>query len=168
MLMVYSIEMTGMPQGSTFQLNLKYTHMEQEQYLVEGEFIMSSYDPPKLLKGMTFVTKVVSGLPEPELVFFVLEDENVDNDTFMGLNGAPITLNIITTGEDGEIIALQEEIGMFNEGTTLRPITAEQINTIINKYNGVMNIECDETGDPILYDGKVIISYLGLLEDEEP
>lgn len=140
--------------------------MEQEQYLMEAEFIMSSYDPPKLLKGMTFVTRTALGLPEPEIVFFVLEDENVDKDTFMGLNGAPITLNIITTGEDGEIIALQDEIGFFNDGTILLPITAEQINTIINKHNGVMNIECDETGDPIMYEGKVIISYLGELESD--
>lgn len=141
--------------------------MEQEQFLIEGEFIFSSYEPPKLIKGMTFLTKVTSGLPEPELVFFTLWDADVDKYAFMAINGAPVVMNILTMGNDGEIIALQEEIGMFNDGTDLKVITENQINVIINKYEGKMNIECDETGDPIMYDGKVIISYLGLLENEE-
>jgi hypothetical protein len=143
------------------------SNKEEEKFLVEGEFIMSSYDPPKLLKGMTFVTKVVAGLPEPELLFFTLWDDNVDKYAFMAINGAPVTLNIITTGKDGEIIALQDEIGLFDGNGDLRNITDHEINVIINQYDGVMNIECDKTGDPILYDGKVIISYLVSLESEE-
>jgi hypothetical protein len=142
--------------------------MEQEEYLVEGEFILSSYNPPKLLAGMSFITKLSSCLPEPELYFFTIEAPPKDEDDFIKSNGCPIVLNIISTGDNGEIIALQEEIGMFDDGSgTLKPITEEQINIIINQYGGIMNIESDETGDPILYDGKVIISYLSEPENEE-
>ncbi len=142
--------------------------MEQEQYLIEGEFIFSSYDPPKLIGGMSFITKLSSCLPEPELYYFTIEDTPHEEDVFKISNGPPVTMNIITTGTDNEIIALQEEIGIFDDGNkNLKPITEEQINIIINKYGGVMNIESDETGDPILYDGKVIISYISNPENEE-
>jgi hypothetical protein len=142
--------------------------MEQEEFYVEGEFIFSSYDPPKLLGGMTFITKLSSCLPEPELYYFKLDNTPQDEDVFKLSNGLPVVMNIITTGDDGEIIALQEEIGMFDDGSgDLKVITEEQINVIINQYDGKMNVESDETGDPILYDGKVIISYLSIPENEE-
>lgn len=142
--------------------------MDQEKYLVESEFIFSSYNPSKLLKGMTFISKVSFCLPEPEFKFFTLEETPEDEDIFKQSFGAPVIVNIITTGDDGEIIALQEEIGYFDDGgDTLVPITDEQINIILNQYDGKMNIECDETGDPILYEGNVIISYLSSSSDED-
>ncbi len=142
--------------------------MDKEQFLVEGEFIISSYDPPNLVKGMNFITIVTAGLPNPEVTYFTLDNEEVDKDTFIGINGAPVILNIITTGEGGEIIALHDEIGVFDDGSkNLRAITDSEINVIINQYNGIMNVECDETGDPILYEGQVIISYLSDPENEE-
>lgn len=142
--------------------------MDKEEYLVEGEFIFHSFLPAKLEVGMKFITKRGGPGVEPELYVFTLEEVPNDQNAFMAANGAPITINIITTGEDGEIIALHQEIGLFDDGEgNLVPITDKQINTIITGYNGVMNVESDETGDPILYDGKVIISYLSNLEEEE-
>lgn len=142
--------------------------MEQEEFYVEGEFIFSSYDPPKLIQGMHFLTKRMALLLEPEFLYFTLDFDPSNDDSFKSHNGAPVVMNIITTGEDGEIIALQDEIGYFSdEDGVLHPITEEQINTIINQYDGKMNVESDETGDPILYEGKVIISYLSSPENEE-
>lgn len=135
--------------------------MEDDAYLVEGEFIFTSYDPPKLLVGMRFLTSLTLGVLEPEHLLFTLDEIPEDEDLFKEVNGAPVTFNIITTGSDGEIIALDNEIGMFDDGNGhLRSITDHEINVILNKYDATMNIESDETGDPILYDGKVIISYL--------
>ena len=142
--------------------------MEQGKYLVEAEFIFSSYDPPKLLPGMSFITKLTAALPEPELYYFTITGTPEDEEIFKQSNGAPVIMNIITTGHGGEIIALQQEIGLFDDDVELKPITEEQINIILNQYGGTMLVECDETGDPILYDGKVIISYLSETEEEEP
>ena len=140
---------------------------EPEQYLVEAEFIFSSYNPDKLIQGMHFITRRSTLLPEPEFLYFTLDFDPSNDESFMGHNGAPVVMNIITTGTNGEIIALQEEIGMFDDGSgELHPISEDQINVIINQYDGKMGIECDETGDPIMYDGKVIISYLADPEDE--
>lgn len=142
--------------------------MDKEEYLVEGEFIFHSFLPAKLEVGMKFITKIGGNGVEPELFVFTLQEVPIEPESFMAINGAPVTINIITTGSDGEIIALHNEIGLFDDGEgNLLPITDEQINTIITSYNGVMNVESDETGDPILYDGKVIISYLSSSENEE-
>lgn len=141
--------------------------MENEEFLVEGEFIFHSYIPDKLTTGMKFLTKrVISS--ESELFLFTLDIKPENDEEFMAINGAPVTINIITSGTEGEILALPEEIGLFaEEKKPLRDITDHEINTIINQYGGIMNIESDETGDPILYDGKVIISYLSELDGEE-
>lgn len=142
--------------------------MEKEEYLVEGEFIFHSFIPAKLEVGMKFITKRTVLLPEPELSVVTLTEVPENEEEFMKVNGAPVTINIITTGEDGEIIALHDEIGIFDYGNgNLIPITDDQINHIINQFNGVMNVESDETGDPILYEGKVIISYLAVENGED-
>lgn len=140
--------------------------MEEDDFVVEGEFIFHSYSPVKLAKGMKFLTH---RLPHPDWYFFTLQELPEDEEAFMVANGAPMTVNIITTGEDGEIIALHDEIGLFDSGndTPLREITDYEMNEILNMFGGIMNIEADETGDPILYDGKVIISYLALSENDE-
>jgi hypothetical protein len=49
----------------------------------------------------------------------------------------------------------------------LHHITDQEINKIINEYDGKMDLECTEDGDIILYEGKVIISYLSSPEEEE-
>lgn len=142
--------------------------MDKEEFLVESEFIFHSYIPKKLEIGMQFITKRYSSLPEPEFFFFTLEELPENDENFMIINGAPMNVNIITSGSDGEIIALNHEIGFFDDGNgLLRPITDFEMNTIINQYDGIMNVESDETGDPILYEGKVIISYLSNPENEE-
>ena len=77
-------------------------------------------------------------------------------------------MNIVTTEAYPVVLAKEEEIGIFdNESGFLRPIKESEINTIINHYDGLMLIETDITGEPILHDGKVIISYLSSPEEEE-
>jgi hypothetical protein len=138
-----------------------------EVYLREAEFIFSSYNPEKLEHGMHFLVKRTRLVPEVEYLYFTLDFDPSNDEAFMGHNGSPVTMNVVSTGNDRELLAEQHEIGIFDDDSgELQPITEDHINIIINKYDGKMGIETDETGDPILYDGKVIISYLASPEEE--
>lgn len=141
--------------------------MEEDKYLLECEFIISSFMPKKLEVGMSFITRTVALVPEPEISIITLEELPDSPEEFMKIHGAPVTINIISCGDKGEIVALYNEIGYFSDNEIIHPITNSQINTIINQYGGRMNLDCDETGDVILYDGKVIISYLELEEEDD-
>jgi len=145
--------------------------MKEERYLVEGEFAFKSYMPTKLKVGMHFLTQITVGTIEPEWLFFTLGQVPEDQDMFMSLYGAPV--HIFLVDEEGEPMASHKEVGWFtedNDGEELHEITDEEICNILNKDDGFMDIECEETGDVILYDGKVIISYLSeaneILEEE--
>lgn len=143
--------------------------MEEEKYYIEGEFVFTNYNPPFLEKGMAFMTQLFSCLPEPEMYYFTIDDTpHITDDDFKANNGFPVKLSIATTLEYPTILANDEEIGMFDNGSGfLRPITENEINTIINQYGSIMDIETDVTGEPILHNGKVIISYLSNPESEE-
>jgi len=141
--------------------------MEEQTYLTEGEFAFTSYMPTKLKVGMTFITQVTVGVLEPEYLFFRLEHVPEDEEMFMSLYGAPVVLSVISMNIDEETLADPKEIGWFNDGEDIHPITDKEINTILNDYEGFLDIESDETGDVILLDGKVIISYLSESEEEE-
>ncbi len=140
--------------------------MEENKYLLECEFIFSSYASKSLEVGMSFINRIVSLVPEPEIGIITLKEVPEDPEEFMKIHGAPITINIISCGENEEIVALHNEIGYFDKEGIINPITDEQISTIINQYGGRMNLDCDETGDVILYNGKVIISYLEEIKEE--
>jgi len=147
--------------------------MEDERYLVEGEFVFNSYVPARLMVGMHFLTQITVGTIEPEWLFFTLGQVPDDMDMFMSLYGAPVNVHILSSEED-DTLADPKEIGWFhdgNEDTELRPITDDDITHILNKDDGFMDVECDDTGDVILFEGKVILSFLSedseTLEDEE-
>lgn len=144
--------------------------MEDNQtYLVEGELTFRSYEPAHLKVGMHFLTRINVGLIEPEFLFFTLEHVPEDEELFMSLYGTPVHLFIISADGDEEEYATPNQIGWFNDekDEALRPIGDREINEIINRDEGYLDIETDETGDIILYDGKVIISYLSETEEEE-
>lgn len=146
--------------------------MEQDTYLIEGELVFKSYKPAHLKVGMHFLNKITVGIIDPQANFFTLEHVPEDEDLFMSLYGAPVRLAIVFNDENGEeILASWKEIGWFedDEKMTLHPITDKEINTIINDYYGMLDLECNEDGDVIMYEGKVIISYLSDVnqEDEE-
>ena len=141
--------------------------MEEEVFRLEGEFVFSNYMPTELHVGMTFLTQIVSGVLNPQFLFYSLKEIPEDMDDYIKTNGAPVIMNIVTKEGTESIVALQEEIGFFDNGEELLPITEEQINIILNDHSGLMDVECDETGDVILYEGKVIISYLSIEEETE-
>jgi len=141
--------------------------MEDEIYHIEGEFAFKSYLPDKLKVGMHFLTSVSIGILEPEHLFFTLEEVPQDEEMFMSMHGAPV--HVFLVDEDEKPLADPKEIGWFNDGDPedLKPITDEQITKILNDDDGFMDIECDENGELIYYEDKVIISYLSDEEEEE-
>jgi hypothetical protein len=147
--------------------NQQENNNEENTYLVEGEFAFKSYHPEELKPGMHFLSSIKVGVLEPEHLFFTLEHVPEDEDLFMSLYGAPVHVFIMSADEEMETYAEPKQIGWFNspDSEVLLPITDREMNIILNEHDGYLDVECDETGDIILYEGKVIISYLS--EDEE-
>lgn len=131
-----------------------------------AEFAIKSYLPQELEVGMLFVNRISVGVIEPYVELFELEEIPEDPDAFMAKHGAPIEL-IIITPEDGNVRAVQENIGWWDEGEDtdeLRDITLEDINYILREFDGYVDIEFDDDGDIVLHDNKVVLS---LVPDEE-
>lgn len=95
-----------------------------------------------------------------------------DEEAFMVENGAPMEVYIVDN--DDSVIAEPHEIGWFDEGDDtdeLRDITLDDINYILNEFDGWIEIEIiedffdeDEQVIPNMYEQKVVIR---LLTDEE-
>jgi hypothetical protein len=143
-----------------------------ETYLLEGELAFVSYMPLELEIGMHFLSKITVGVIEPISLFFTLEHIPEEPELFMSLYGAPVKMVITIPGDDEEILAESEEIGWFDECSEcdegeLVPLSDVHINIIINEYDGRVDLMCDEDGDIATTDGKVIISFVEIEEEEE-
>jgi len=136
-------------------------------YHYECELVLKSYMPKQLEKGMLFVEASEEGIK-----LFELESIPRDEETFIIENGAPMELYII----DGDDIVVEpHEIGWMDDGDDvdeLRPISLEDINYILNEYDGWIELEIieehfdeEEMVIPNMYDQKVVIRLL--TEDEE-
>lgn len=97
----------------------------------------------------------------------------MDQESFIRDNGYPV-YPVLTI--DDEIVAEEAEIGWFDAGPEsedLEDITIEQLNTIVDIYEGEVAIEADEeTEEPLFMEGpdgikKVIISYPEEWEEED-
>lgn len=139
-----------------------------------AELIFKSYLPKSLELGMLFVNKISVGLLEPEIELWNLDSIPDDIDEFLAKNGAPVELLIVCDVEG--VLAEHLQIGWFDEGEEsdeLYDISLEEINIIINDYEGNLMVEIKEyfyDKDiivPLLIDNKVIISYIEYDEEEE-
>ena len=133
-------------------------------YNYEAELVLRSYMPKKLEKGMLFLS-----VNEHETKLWELETIPDNKDRFLVENGAPMELCIID--ENGDILAESHEIGWFDEGEhtdELRPTSLDDINIIINEYEGWLDIEIHEsfydeeisTIIPNFVEQKVVIKFL--------
>ena len=131
-------------------------------YHYEAELVLRSYMPEELQIGMYFVTK-----ERDRIVLWELQEIPQDKDEFLSKNGAPMELYII----DGpDVIAFPKEIGWLDEGEDsdeYRDVTLEDLNTIINEYDGWLEIEIeevffdvDESVIPCFIQEKVIIRFI--------
>ena len=138
-------------------------------YNYEAELVIKSYMPKRLEKGMLFVDATPDSVS-----LFKLEEVPFDEEKFLVENGAPVELFIID--DDESVIAEPHEIGWLDEGEDvdeLREVTLDDINYILNECEGFLEIQIEEEMFdeeemiiPIMYEQKVVISFLQEEEDE--
>jgi hypothetical protein len=136
-------------------------------YNYEAELALRSYMPKRLELGMLF-----ADVTEEGTTLWELDKIPQDIEAFMIENGAPMEVYIIDN--DDSVIAEPHEIGWFDEGDDtdeLREITLDDINYILNEFDGWLEIEIiedffdeDEQVIPNMYEQKVVVR---LLTDEE-
>lgn len=136
-------------------------------YNYEAELALRSYMPKRLELGMLF-----ADVTEEGTTLWELDKIPQDEEKFMIENGAPMEVYIIDN--DDSVIAEPHEIGWFDEGDDtdeLREITLDDINYILNEFDGWLEIEIiedffdeDEQVIPNMYEQKVVVR---LLTDEE-
>ena len=136
-------------------------------YHYEAELALRSYMPKTLELGMLF-----ADVTEEGTTLWELDKIPQDEEAFMIENGAPMEVYIIDN--DDSVIAEPHEIGWFDEGDDtdeLRDITLDDINYILNEFDGWLEIEIiedffdeDEQVIPNMYEQKVVVR---LLTDEE-
>jgi len=136
-------------------------------YHYEAELALRSYMPKRLELGMLF-----ADVTEESTTLWELDKIPNDEEAFMVENGAPMEVYIIDN--DDSVIAEPHEIGWFDEGDDtdeLRDITLDDINYILNEFDGWIEIEIiedffdeDEQVIPNMYEQKVVVR---LLTDEE-
>jgi len=127
-----------------------------------AEISLSSYLPDELEEGMLFINRISVGVVEPYVELFELEEVPEDADAFMAKNGAPVTV-VITTAEDDNVRATEEQIGWWDEGEDsdeYREVTLDDINFLLREFDGYVDIEFDDDGDIVLIEGKVVLSLI--------
>jgi len=139
-------------------------------YNYEAELALRSYMPKRLELGMLFVDVTEEGT-----TLWELDKIPQDEEAFMVEHGAPMEVYIIDN--DDSVIAEPHEIGWFDEGDDtdeLRDITLDDINYILNEFDGWLEIEIiedffdeDEQVIPNMYEQKVVVRLLTDEEEEE-
>lgn len=139
-------------------------------YHYEAELVFKSYMPASLEIGMYFVK-----VHPDRIVLWELDEVPLDKNSFLVEHGAPMELYIID-GDDNTLIAEPHEIGWMDDGDDvdeLRDITLEDINTIINDYDGYCEIEIvesfydeDEQLIPNMYEQKIVLRFVTEEEEE--
>jgi hypothetical protein len=139
-------------------------------YHYEAELALRSYMPKTLELGMLF-----ANVTEEGTTLWELDKIPQDIESFMVEHGAPMEVYIIDN--DDSVIAEPHEIGWFDEGDDtdeLRDITLDDINYILNEFDGWIEIEIiedffdeDEQVIPNMYEQKVVVRLLTEEETEE-
>ena len=139
-------------------------------YNYEAELALRSYMPKRLELGMLF-----ADVTEEGTTLWELDKIPQDEEAFMVEHGAPMEVYIIDN--DDSVIAEPHEIGWFDEGDDtdeLRDITLDDINYILNEFDGWLEIEIiedffdeDEQVIPNMYEQKVVVRLLTEETEEE-
>ncbi len=135
-----------------------------------AELVFRSYKPLKLSIGMLFLTKIVRAPDRLEL--FVLEELPEDEESFVVTYGYPVELSIIQQEEGfpANVLAEHHQIAWWDDGDDseedMREICIEDINNIINEYNGWVEIYIEDEL-PYEIEDKVFLRYVTEEEEEE-
>lgn len=152
----------------------------------EAELVLKSYRPLELEEGMLFVNKIAR---TDVVELFILEELPDDEEKFIVAHGYPVELYIVQNEIAllPVIFATPEQIGWWDDDDSedFREITIEEINNVINEFNGWIEIYIDDEEEdslpdgwtvdridgqpykPLLIEGRVILRYLTDEEDEE-
>jgi hypothetical protein len=131
----------------------------------EAELVLKSYKPLKLEEGMLFVNKIAR---TDVVELFILEEIPDDEETFVVTHGYPMEPYVVFDAFSTTpiILAIPEQIGWWDDVDDvddLREISIEEINNIINQFDGLLEIYLEDD-DPLLVENKVMLRYL---TDEE-
>lgn len=131
-----------------------------------AELVFKSYEVKELEPGMIFMELVYPGTDDQQIRAFVLDKVPHDQESFLKEHGFPVEFYILATDDREsftEILAYPSQIGWFDEGDDtdeLYEVDINIINDILNYYEGIVGIDTDgETGEPTLYEDKVMITY---------
>lgn len=125
-----------------------------------AEISLSSYLPLELEEGMLFINRISVGVMEPYIELWELEEIPEDIDSFMSKHGAPVNV-IIITPNDGNVRAVQHQIGWWDDGDDTdeyREVTLDDINFLLREYDGYVDIEFDDDEDIVIIEDKVVLS----------
>ena len=133
----------------------------------QAELVTNSYHPIYISKGQLFLRRIWPGSDREYVELWKL-DRNIDDDDdiFMAVHGAPVKLSIIDIR--GNVIAYPEDIGWFDvddESDELHDVTLNELNKILDSYQGMLEIDVDDDYVPLYQQDKVVIRYLQ--EEEE-
>lgn len=139
------------------------------------ELVLKSYMPLRLEPGMWFITKMNPGTRKEYSEIWALDKAPFETlEEFIVKNGAPVEPFLIY---EEQVLAEPHEIGWWDEGEQtdeLRDVTLKDINTIINEWNGWVDVEVDEWDylnedvlSPIFYANKVTMCTPFTYEEEE-
>ena len=139
-----------------------------------AELVLKSYKPLHLEKGMLFITKLNPGTRKEYVELWELKELPSNTEDFYVKNGYPVELQVVY---GDELLVDHHEIGWWDEGEhseDLYDITLKEINIILANYDGEVAIEIDDQlleeddeMNPILIEGKAILSYPYVTDEEE-
>jgi hypothetical protein len=143
-------------------------------YVYTCKLIFKSYKPLKLEEGMYFLLR-----KEDEMVIHQLDKVPYNEESYLQEAGYPVEPYIIHQGnpnvDEDYVIAQPHEIGWWDHGDDvddLYEISIKEINNIF-RLDGWVDVEVEEYGDdvdrpiPILAEGRVIMSYIDVDDEEE-
>ena len=141
---------------------------------VIAELVFKSYQVDELEPGMIFVDLLYPGTDDQQILVFKLDKVPQDQESFLKQHGYPVEFYIILTDEREsytEILAYPNQIGWFDESDNsdeLYEVDIQLINDILNYYDGMVMIDVDgDTGEPTIYEDKVIIAYPEEEDDDD-
>ena len=126
----------------------------------EAELVLTNYIPNEITLGMFFIRVLTN--EEQEL--FIITKIPVDFDFFIEQNGYPVRLYINAEIDDN--VVLSEELHLnsvfdFEKLDYYNLTSLKELNTILNKFEGVLEIMLnEEVTDYEKIDDKFIIRYL--------
>ena len=135
---------------------------------IEAELVTKSYLPDELEKGMLFIRTIYPGTNDEAVELFALDKVPDNKEQFLKYMGAPIELYIILTDDRAsflEILATSDQLAWVDLGDdNLYDPDLSFYNNVLNKYNGVLEINIDDENEEgivaTLVEGKAVIREL--------